>query len=136
MPILLPADRKPVSTPPACPGPLPGNPQVPVTKLRQVVDGMHEGVVVRDAQGTIVDVKPGCRAHLGRSRDQLIGSKQVNPRTALHPDGSPFPHQESAASVALATGSDVVEQLNGLHMGRRRAALDLGQRARAARGRP
>jgi diguanylate cyclase (GGDEF)-like protein/PAS domain S-box-containing protein len=34
----------------------------------------------------------------------------------VHPDGSPFPHHESAASVTLATGSDVVEQLNGLHM--------------------
>ena len=77
---------------------------------------MHEGVVVRDAQGTIVDVNPAAERILRRSRDQLIGSKQVNPRTAVHPDGSPFPHHESAASVALATGRDVVEQLNGLHM--------------------
>ena len=116
MPILLLADRRLVSTPPANPGPPPGNPPVPVTKLRQVVDGMHEGVVVRDAQGTIVDVNPAAERILRRSRDQLIGSKQVNPRTAVHPDGSPFPHHESAASVALATGRDVVEQLNGLHM--------------------
>ena len=116
MSILLPADRRLVSTPPACPGPLPGNLSMPVTKLRQVVDGMHEGVVVRDAQGTIVDVNPAAERILRRSRDQLIGREQVNPRTAVHPDGSPFPHHESAASVALATGSDVVEQLNGLHM--------------------
>jgi diguanylate cyclase (GGDEF)-like protein/PAS domain S-box-containing protein len=77
---------------------------------------MHEGVVVRDAAGTIVDLNPAAERILRRSRDQLIGGKRVNPRTAVHPDGSPFPHDESAASVALATGRDVVEQLNGLYM--------------------
>ena len=46
----------------------------------------------------------------------MIGSKTVNPRTAVNPDGSPLPHHESAASVALATGRDVVEQLNGVNM--------------------
>ncbi len=105
-----------MNTPPASLGPVPGDPPVPVTRLRQVVDGMHEGVVVRDAQGTIVDLNPAAARILRRTREQLIGSKQVNPRTALRPDGSPFPHPESAASVALATGRDVVEQLTGLHM--------------------
>src|SRR5882757_6742151 len=116
MSIPLPADRRLVSTPPADPGPLPGNPPVPVTKLRQVVDGMHEGVVVRDAEGTIVDANPAAERILRRSRSALIGSKTVSPRTAVRPDGSPLPHEESAASIALATGRDVVEQLNGLHM--------------------
>ena len=124
-----------MSTPPAFSGPLPGNPPVPVTRLRQVVDGMHEGVVVRDASGTIVDLNPAAERILRRPRAELIGSKTVNPRTAVNPDGSPFPHHESAASVALATGRDVVEQLNGVTHGRRRAALDLGQRARPARRR-
>jgi diguanylate cyclase (GGDEF)-like protein/PAS domain S-box-containing protein len=77
---------------------------------------MHEGVVVRDAEGTIVDLNPAAERILRRSRAELIGSKTVNPRTAVHPDGSPFPHGESAASVALATGRDVLEQLNGLYM--------------------
>ena len=135
MPARIAADRNAVSTPPASFGPLPGDPPVPVTRLRQVVDGMHEGVVVRDAEGTIVDLNPAAERILRRSRDQLIGGKRVNPRTAVHPDGSPFPHDESAASIALATGRDVVEQLNGLLHGRRRPALDLRQRARAARGR-
>ena len=116
MPNLVPADRKRVSTPPAFPGPQPGEPSAPVTSLRPVVDGMHEGVVVRDASGTIVDLNPAAERILRRSRAELIGSKTVNPRTAVHPDGTPFPHHESAASVALATGHDVVEQLNGLHM--------------------
>jgi diguanylate cyclase (GGDEF)-like protein/PAS domain S-box-containing protein len=116
MPVLVPADRERVSTPPAFPGPLPGNPPVPVTRLRQVVDGMHEGVVVRDATGTIVDLNPAAERILRRPRAELIGSKTVNPRTAVNPDGTPLPHHESAASVALATGQDVVEQLNGVTM--------------------
>ena len=105
-----------MSTPPAFSGPLPGNPPVPVTRLRQVVDGMHEGVVVRDASGTIVDLNPAAERILRRPRAELIGSKTVNPRTAVNSDGSPLPHHESAASVALATGRDVVEQLNGVTM--------------------
>jgi diguanylate cyclase (GGDEF)-like protein/PAS domain S-box-containing protein len=115
MPTPLPADRNLVSTPPAFPA-QPGEPSAPVTRLRQVVDGMHEGVVVRDASGTIVDVNPAAERILRRSRAQLIGTKTVNPRPAVHPDGEPVPHEESPASVALATGRDVVEQLNGLSM--------------------
>ena len=75
---------------------------------------MHEGVVVRDASGTIVDLNPAAERILRRPRAELIGSKTVNPRTAVNPDGTPLPHHESAASVALATGRDVVEQLNGV----------------------
>src|SRR5450432_486279 len=116
MSLRLPADRTRVSTPAASPGPHSFDPPVPVTRLRQVVDGMHEGVVVRDAQGTIVDVNPAAERILQRRRAQLIGGKTVSPRTALRPDGSPFPHDESAASIALASGLDVVEQLTGLHL--------------------
>lgn len=105
-----------MSTPPVFPGPHRGDPPVPVTRLRQVVDGMHEGVVVRDSEGTIVDLNPAAERILRRSRSELIGGKTVSPRTAVHPDGSPFPHNESAASVALATGRDVLEQLNGITM--------------------
>ncbi|MDX6537091.1 MAG: fold, partial [Gaiellales bacterium] len=82
MPIARSVDRRPVNTPPASLGSVPGDPPVPVTRLRQVVDGMHEGVVVRDAQGTIVDLNPAAARILRRTREQLIGSKQVNPRTA------------------------------------------------------
>ena len=116
MPILVPADTRPVSTSAAFPGPQPGNHPIPAARLRQVVDGMHEGVVVRDANGTIVDLNPAAERILQRSRDQLIGGKTVNPRTAVHPDGSPFPHSETAASITLATGRDVLEQLNGISM--------------------
>ena len=77
MPTRLPADSKRVSTPPVLPGPHSGNPPLPVTKLRQVVDGMHEGVVVRDAEGTIVDLNPAAERILRRSRAELIGSKTV-----------------------------------------------------------
>jgi diguanylate cyclase (GGDEF)-like protein/PAS domain S-box-containing protein len=116
MPILVPADTTRVSTPAAMPGPRPGNHAMGAARLRLVVDGMHEGVVVRDASGTIVDLNPAAERILRRSREQLIGSKTVSPRTAVRPDGSPFPHGQSAASVTLATGRDVLEQVNGIHM--------------------
>jgi diguanylate cyclase (GGDEF)-like protein/PAS domain S-box-containing protein len=77
---------------------------------------MHEGVVVRDATGTIVYANEAAARILRRTREQLIGSASVSSRGRVHADGSPFPPSESAASVALATGQDVFEELVGLHM--------------------
>jgi diguanylate cyclase (GGDEF)-like protein/PAS domain S-box-containing protein len=114
--MLVSADTPRVSARSAMPEPEPDNQPIGVARLRLVVDGMHEGVVVRDASGTIVDLNPAAERILRRSREQLIGSKTVSPRTAVRPDGSPFPHGESAASVTLATGLDVLEQVNGIHM--------------------
>ncbi len=105
-----------MSTPPAVPGAQPGHPPASEDNLRAVVDGMHEGVVVRDAAGVITYVNEAAVRILRRSRDALVGTTSVNGRGAVHADGSPFPPHESAASVALATGRDVVEELVGMRM--------------------
>ena len=75
---------------------------------------MHQGVVVRDADGVIVDVNPAAEVILGRSRADLIGSQSVSVAGAVHPDGTPFPQSQSAPSVALATGRDTIGELVGL----------------------
>ncbi len=82
--------------------------------MRQVLDGMHQGVVVRDASGTIVDVNVAAEAVLGQPRADLIGRQSVNLRGGVHADGTPFPPNQSAASIALSTGRDVVGELVGL----------------------
>jgi diguanylate cyclase (GGDEF)-like protein/PAS domain S-box-containing protein len=82
--------------------------------LREVLDAMHQGVVVRDAHGTIVDANPAAELILGRTRAQLLGSRTVNDAGGVHPDGTPFPQSRSASSVALATGRDVLGELVGL----------------------
>jgi diguanylate cyclase (GGDEF)-like protein/PAS domain S-box-containing protein len=105
-----------VSTPPAIPGAQPGHPPASDDNLRAVVDGMHEGVVVRDAGGVITYVNDAAVRILRRSREALVGSTSVSGHGAVHADGSPFPPHESAASIALATGRDVVEELAGMRM--------------------
>ena len=75
---------------------------------------MHQGVVLRDADGVIVDVNPAAEVILGRSRADLIGSQSVSVAGAVHPDGTPFPQSQSAPSVALATGRDTIGELVGL----------------------
>ena len=112
MPGTRPADRSRVTTP----GEHPGRPPATEASLRAAVDGMHEGVVVRDAAGVITYVNDAAVRILRRSREQLVGSTSVNARGGVHADGSPFPPHESAASVALATGRDVVEELVGMRL--------------------
>jgi diguanylate cyclase (GGDEF)-like protein/PAS domain S-box-containing protein len=77
---------------------------------------MHQGVVVRAANGVIVYVNDAAERILRRTRAQLLGSTSVSGRGGVHIDGSPFPPSESAASVALSTGRDVVEELVGMPM--------------------
>ena len=105
-----------MSTPPEVPGAQPGQPPASGDNLSAVVDGMHEGVVVRDAAGVITYVNEAAVRILRRSRATLVGSTSVSGQGAVHADGSPFPPHESAASIALATGRDVVDELVGMRM--------------------
>jgi diguanylate cyclase (GGDEF)-like protein/PAS domain S-box-containing protein len=115
MPASRSADTRAVSTSPATPGPLPGGPALGAS-LRQVLDGLHQGVVLRDASGTITDANPAAEQILGRTRAELVGSRSVNAAGGVRMDGSAFPQQQSAASVALATGRDVIGELVGFRM--------------------
>jgi diguanylate cyclase (GGDEF)-like protein/PAS domain S-box-containing protein len=90
------------------PAPAPG------PSLRDVLDAMHQGVVVRDARGTIVDANAAAEVILGRTRAELLGAETVNDAGGVHLDGTPFPQSESASSVALSTGRDVFGEVVGL----------------------
>ena len=46
----------------------------------------------------------------------MVGGTAAHERGGVRTDGSPFPANESAASIALTTGRDVVGQLVGLHL--------------------
>jgi diguanylate cyclase (GGDEF)-like protein/PAS domain S-box-containing protein len=104
-----------VSTPPVSGAP--GGPAAPAIDLHQVVECMHEGVIVRDASGAIVYVNASAARILRRAREDLLGRTALTERGGIRPDGSPFPPSESAATVALATGEDTVDELVGLEAG-------------------
>ena len=97
------------------PGPQHGGPSASDASLRQVVDGMHEGVVLRDANGVIVYVNAAAERILRRTRAELVGGKSVN-SGGVREDGTPFLPSGSVSSTALATGRDAVEELIGLQV--------------------
>ncbi len=110
-----PADRNRVSTLPASPGPQPDGPSASDASLRQVVDGMHEGVVVRDASGVIVYVNAAAERILRRTRESWWAASRST-RAACAPTARRSCPSESVSSIALATGRDAVEELVGLQV--------------------
>ena len=76
---------------------------------------MHEGVVLRDANGVIVYVNAAAERILRRTRAELVGGKSVN-SGGVREDGTPFLPSGSVSSTALATGRDAVEELIGLQV--------------------
>ena len=81
-----------------------------------MLDGLHQGVVLRDADGTITDVNPAAEQILGRTRSELIGRRSVTDQDPVHADGTPFPLWHSPSSLALATGRDANGEIVGLTM--------------------
>ena len=55
-----------------------------------MLDGLHQGVVLRDADGTITDVNPAAEQILGRTRSELIGRTSVTDQDPVHADGTHF----------------------------------------------
>ncbi|MER3482248.1 MAG: hypothetical protein C4332_02900 [Meiothermus sp.] len=71
----------------------------------QVVDTMHEGMVLQDAQGQIVACNSRAEEILGLIMDQMLGRSSTDARwQTLHEDGSPFPGSEHPAMYVLRTG--------------------------------
>jgi len=85
-------------------------------RLRAVLDGMAEGVVVQAASGGIIDANPAAEGILGLSRAQIEGRTSLDPRwRATREDGTDFPGQDHPAMVALRTGAPVTGALMGVH---------------------
>ncbi len=81
-------------------------------QLQTLFDGMVEGVVLRDASGTVLHHNAAAESILGMSSDELTGRIALDPRwQASHADGTPFADQDHPSVKALRTGqsqSDVV----------------------------
>ncbi len=72
-------------------------------RYRTVVDALVEGVVVQDADGTVVAANPAARAILGWRAGS--GSRPVSwPSEAIHEDGTPVAPEDQPAAATLRTG--------------------------------
>ena len=86
-------------------------------RYHQVVEALHEGVVLQDASGAIIASNTNAREILGLALDEITGRTSTNPGwRAIHADGSPFPGEEHPAMVSLRTG----QPCTGIVMGVRR----------------
>ena len=87
-------------------------------RYRSVVAAMSEGILSRDATGTILACNPSFERLLGVTREQLIGTTAADwEHRTIHEDGTPFLGAEHPAMVALRTG----QPQSNICMGFRRA---------------
>ncbi|HET8723985.1 MAG TPA: ATP-binding protein [Anaeromyxobacteraceae bacterium] len=80
------------------------------------VESMAEGVIIRDASGTVLTVNPAAEAILGVSSAQLRGVEPVDPRWRLiREDGTALLSADQPSAQVIASGQAVRGQLIGVH---------------------
>ncbi|MBV6625314.1 MAG: PAS domain S-box protein [Rivularia sp. (in: Bacteria)] len=85
-------------------------------RYRSVVKSMHEGVVIQQADGTIISCNASAQKILGLSAEQIKGRNCVDPRwRTIHEDGSPFPGETHPAMVVLRTGKPCLYTVMGVY---------------------
>jgi PAS domain S-box-containing protein len=85
-------------------------------RLTDVFRSMAEGLVLRNAAGTVVECNAAAERILGLTRQELLGWGSADPRwSAVRSDGSPFPDHDHPAMVTLRTGAACANVEMGLH---------------------
>ncbi len=87
-------------------------------RQRTILEALHEGVVLHDDTGQIVEANPAAERLLGLTGDQLHGLTARDPRwRSLHEDGRPYSSEEHPSTVALRTGVAQEQVVMGVHTG-------------------
>lgn len=87
-------------------------------QFRVLFEGMSEGVVVQDSDGTILASNPAAGRILGLTADQMAGRTSRDPRwRAVKEDGTPFAGDDHPAVRTLRTGRALRDVLMGVHRG-------------------
>jgi PAS domain S-box-containing protein len=85
-------------------------------QYKAIIAAMQEGLVVQDAQGTILQCNAAAERILGLTVDQMRGRTSLDPRwRSIHEDGSPFPGETHPAMVTLRTGQPQHQVIMGVH---------------------
>jgi PAS domain S-box-containing protein len=83
--------------------------------VKAVVDGLSEGVVVRDADNNLLLCNAAAEAIIGLSAEELVDFPSLpDGWTALDADGEPMPPGENSALWVLRTGEPVRGRVTGL----------------------
>jgi PAS domain S-box-containing protein len=85
-------------------------------RFRSAVAAMQDGILVLDADGSIVSCNAAAERILGLSAEQIMGRTPHDPRwQAIHEDGSPFPGEVHPPMVTLRTGEPCTNVIMGVH---------------------
>jgi diguanylate cyclase (GGDEF)-like protein/PAS domain S-box-containing protein len=83
---------------------------------RSLVASMAEGIVVQDAQGTILDCNQSAAAIAGLSRDRLLGRTGFDPSwKVVREDGTPVLEDDRPSLKVLRTGQPQSNVVMGFH---------------------
>ena len=93
------------------------------SRKAQILATMHDGIILQDASGSIVEWNQAAERMLGLTGDELGGRTSLDSRwEAIRADGTPWPGATHPAMEALGTGAPVENVL----MGVQRPGLGLG----------
>ena len=82
----------------------------------EILATMHDGLVVQDIEGSIVEWNRAAELVLGLTADQLGGRSSIDPRWgAVHGDGTPWPGEDHPAMQSLRTGATVENATMGIN---------------------
>ncbi len=84
-------------------------------RFRSLFANMQAGVLIRDAEGVLLDMNPAAEQILGVSREEMIGTALMNSNwEAVAEDGQPMPEEQVPSLKAIRTGQAVHNAVMGL----------------------
>lgn len=85
-------------------------------QLEALFKSMHEGLVVQDSSGKVIQYNPSALHILNLTEDQLLGKTSYDPEwQVVGEDLLPFPRENHPAIQALKTGRSQVNQVLGVY---------------------
>ena len=85
-------------------------------RYRSIVKSMHEGIVISQADGTIISCNYSAEKILGLSAEQIKGNTCLEPPLpTIHEDGSSFKAENYPAMITLHTGKPCLDTVMGVH---------------------
>ncbi|MBN3927414.1 GAF domain-containing protein, partial [Nostoc sp. NMS4] len=85
-------------------------------RYRSVIKAMAEGIVLHQADGSIIACNESAEKILGLTVDQMMGRAAIDPRwQTVHEDGTSFLGESHPAIVTLRTGQPRFNEIMGVH---------------------
>ena len=82
-------------------------------QVRTIFQVMHEGIIVQNAQGVIIECNLAAQEIFGINKEDIMGETSAK-WCAIYEDGTPIPEQERPAPKVLRTGQTQENSIMGI----------------------